>query len=335
MTKILDLDFMRNRSYPDAAPISGRNVVEIGFPRRASSHLSVVRASPATTYAENMDGTLTSFSVNTPRITDKGLLVEESRTNIFLNSFTPATQTVTVTNTTEYTFSMRGTGSIALTGGATGTVTDGSPVTVTTTSTSVTATLTGSATFMQAEAGGHATSPIPTTTAAVTRDADDVKTVQIGSLPFSGFSATEGTVLVDWYVEALGGTQAAFSLDDGTALEFINAGAKVGGSVDADVDMWARNASGTQAFLTHVGGYVAGQRCRQAVAWKVNDYASSLNGGAPLTDTLVAVPTLTTLQLGSAGASIVSAFTSINSYIRSLTYYDTRLSDARIQELSA
>ncbi len=185
----------------------------------------------------------------------------------------------------------------------------------------------------QLEAGTRATSYIPTTTTAATRAADDIKMVPSGSLPFPGFNVSEGTMLVDWYVEEIGGIQTAFSLNDGTALEFINAGAKVGGSVDADVEMWARNASGTQAFLTHIGGYVAGQRCRQAVAWKANDFVSSLNGGAPLTDTTAALPTLTTLQLGAAGASIVSSFTSINSYMRSIAYFPTRMSNADLQAL--
>lgn len=40
------------------------------------------RASPATTYAEDSSGNLVSFAANTPRITDKGILIEESRTNL-------------------------------------------------------------------------------------------------------------------------------------------------------------------------------------------------------------------------------------------------------------
>ena len=43
---------------------------------------SFSRASPATTYAEDAAGNLVSFAANTPRITDKGLLVEGSRTNL-------------------------------------------------------------------------------------------------------------------------------------------------------------------------------------------------------------------------------------------------------------
>lgn len=42
---------------------------------------SFTRAAPATTYAEDSSGNLVSFAANQPRITDKGLLIEESRTN--------------------------------------------------------------------------------------------------------------------------------------------------------------------------------------------------------------------------------------------------------------
>lgn len=44
------------------------------------------RASPATTYAEDSSGNLVAFAANTPRITDKGLLIESSRTNLVKES---------------------------------------------------------------------------------------------------------------------------------------------------------------------------------------------------------------------------------------------------------
>lgn len=44
------------------------------------------RASPAMTYAEDTAGNLVAFAANTPRITDKGFLIEESSTNLLLQS---------------------------------------------------------------------------------------------------------------------------------------------------------------------------------------------------------------------------------------------------------
>jgi len=47
---------------------------------------SFSRAAPATTYAEDSSGNLVAFAANQPRITDKGILIEGSRTNLILRS---------------------------------------------------------------------------------------------------------------------------------------------------------------------------------------------------------------------------------------------------------
>lgn len=52
----------------------------------ANSYISTSRASPATTYAPDSAGNLITFYANQPRITGRGLLVEESRANVFLHS---------------------------------------------------------------------------------------------------------------------------------------------------------------------------------------------------------------------------------------------------------
>lgn len=69
----LDMNFLRG-SYYGATP----------------SSLTVARTG-TTAYAENSAGALLSFSANVARITDKGLLVEESRTNVCLQSQTLGT----------------------------------------------------------------------------------------------------------------------------------------------------------------------------------------------------------------------------------------------------
>ena len=62
------------------------------IPVAVSDLLTCTRAS--TGYAENAGGALVLFAANEFRITDKGLLIEDQRTNYFLNSFTPVTQTI-------------------------------------------------------------------------------------------------------------------------------------------------------------------------------------------------------------------------------------------------
>lgn len=65
----IDLDFANNRTF-------GCNTF--------LDCLSIVRATPATSYAQTSSGTLTGFAANTLRMTDLGLLIEEARTNLQL-----------------------------------------------------------------------------------------------------------------------------------------------------------------------------------------------------------------------------------------------------------
>lgn len=107
----------------------------------------------------------------------EGVLLEPAATNLLLNSATLSTQTVTVSSGAVYTLSFYGSGSVTLSGAATGTTVGQSgtvrtTVTFVTSSTSLTVTVSGSVTEGQLETGSVATSVIITTGAAVTRAAD-------------------------------------------------------------------------------------------------------------------------------------------------------------------
>jgi len=102
----------------------------------------------------------------------KGALLEELRTNLFLNADVPVTQVVTVLNATNYTIQVIGTGSITLSGAGSGVVTEGNPITITTSSTSLTCTASGSLDYAQVEQGDFATSIIVSGGSTTTRNAD-------------------------------------------------------------------------------------------------------------------------------------------------------------------
>lgn len=143
---------------------------------------SITRSSVGTYF--DSTGTMQTAAINQVRenydpITREflGVLIENSATNILLNTLSLSTQTVTV-SAVEYTLSFYGTGQIVLSGAKVATVvgTGAYPVrtvyTFTPTAGSLTLTVTGTVSRAQLETGSKATSWISTTGSAVTRAAD-------------------------------------------------------------------------------------------------------------------------------------------------------------------
>jgi hypothetical protein len=175
----------------------------------------------------------------------------------------------------------------------------------------------------QLEAGAFATSYIPTVASQVTRSAD-VASVNTLS-PW--YNATEGTL----YAEAtpygvLPDTRIA-ALDDGTSLNRH----MIWGTLSSSTTRYEVITGGVaQVGLTVNGTLVANTTTKAAAAYKVNDFAFSVNGGAALTDTVGTLPSVTALRIGgSAGAPL------FNGSIRRITYYPRRLSNAEIQAITA
>ena len=150
-------------------------------PGTLDPRITFTRASSAT-YID-ASGVIQMAAVNAPRwdydpVTHalRGVLIEEARTNLLLNSATLNTQSVAVT-AQSYVLSFYGTGTVTKSGAATGAlvgtgVTQRVSQTFTPTAGALICTVTGSVTNAQLEAGSFVTSLIPTTSAAVTRAAD-------------------------------------------------------------------------------------------------------------------------------------------------------------------
>jgi hypothetical protein len=197
-----------------AGNINNKILVTMAQFERGNASRDYILTTSSARYAPRFDHTSAGAS--------RGLLIEESRTNLLLNSSVLATQTRTVT-AVAHTLSFYGTGTVALSGThsatvvGTGAYPSRSILTFTPTAGSLTLTVTGTVEFAQLEAGSSATSYIPTTTGSAVRSAD---VCNITGTNFSGFyNNSEGTLVSNAYSNALSPTtqNPVISIESGTS----------------------------------------------------------------------------------------------------------------------
>lgn len=183
-------------TYPTIRPVL---TLDFAKSRQLDPRIAFTRSSIAT-YIHPDTGLITTVPDGVARFEEDGLLIEEARTNLLLNSATLATQTVTVT-ANEHTLSFYGTGTVTLSGASTsgplvGTGSDERvELSFTPTAGSLTLTISGSVTDAQLEAGSFSTSYIPTTSSTVTRAADvaTISTANIFGDTFTTINKDFGT----------------------------------------------------------------------------------------------------------------------------------------------
>jgi hypothetical protein len=180
----------------------------------------------------------------------------------------------------------------------------------------------------QLEQGAFPTRYIPTTTAAATRSADSAVVTPISSF----YNQAEGTL----FAEAVAGTTngTASGIHQQTVVQLLE-----NNTGDILAAIYRQNSttngaffvgnSGTQADLSQAG-FTAGTNARLAAAYKVNDFALSVNGAEATTDTSGSLPTATTLRIGRYGTS--SGF--LNGHIRKIAYWPKRLTDTLLEQLT-
>ena len=110
-----------------------------------------------------------------------------------------------------------------------------------------------------------------------------------------------------------------FDATDNLIYVFLNAGQAVTQVRDGGVTQ-------TQA---NIGASNDGAFNRYAQAYKLNDLGASINGGSTVLDTSATIPAVTKAILGNP-----NGFNQLNGHIKSIVYYDVRLTDAQLEELS-
>jgi hypothetical protein len=174
----------------------------------------------------------------------------------------------------------------------------------------------------QLEAGAFATSYIPTTTTALTRNADFAS--MTGANFSSWYNASEGTLVADFTpVGAFVAARVAASLNDGSSANFMYLGTR---NASATYGANNRVSSGT---IVAIGSFGAANTSNQKAtfAYSSAGQAVTFNAAAIATATET-VPTVTQMNFG--GITAVSAST----HIRRIAYYPTRLPDATLQALT-
>ena len=256
----------------------------------------------------------------------KGLLIEETRTNLVFPSETLTTQTRTVT-AVAHTLSFYGTGTVVLSGAhiatviGTGDFPSRTTLTFTPTAGSLTLTVTGTVQFAQLEAGAFPLSYIPTTSGSAIRGAD---VCSIIGTDFSSFyNRLACTVDASFIPATIALPTSVCGTNDPRDLEIQMIG---GGNIVG----LSQTSTGSTAQLLR-SGVAVGVRQNFAFASESNNQAVCLNGG-----TVLASPTwvkntgtATIFYIGRAGFG-----GQYSGHIDRIMVFRKRLSNAKLQTLT-
>lgn len=175
----------------------------------------------------------------------------------------------------------------------------------------------------QFELGSFASSYIPTTTAAVTRAADNETATSLSAI---GYSATAGGLTVTARAPAsLAQAATLLSYNDNSTNNVIRFRMEAGGALKAEVI-----AGGvTQASLS-LGTLTAGTQFRAALSYAANDIRGCLDGGAVQSDTSASIPTVDRAMIGRGASGEWW-----NSTISRHRYWSRALTNAELQALTS
>ena len=179
----------------------------------------------------------------------------------------------------------------------------------------------------QLELGAFATSPILTSTAAATRSADVASIT--GTAFSSWYQEDEGTWFADFNGTSIASGQFSriIELNDGTSSNLIRVQQYAANLVRASV-----STNGAGQFAADNGSVAVGIRGKVAFGSAFNDAALVTNGASPTVDTAYLTPVgLTQLGIGAPPGGSTSV---LNSTIRRITYWPTRLANSTLQSIT-
>jgi hypothetical protein len=180
----------------------------------------------------------------------------------------------------------------------------------------------------QAEQGTFPTSPIVTTGTTLTRAADVLAPLSLGSW----YQPGAGTLFCECQHDGIppaAGFPRMVSLNDNTANNEISLYLNSGTSALAGI---VKNATVNQAETsgtTPITGFSEGLLIKQAMRFGTNDVAVSNNGSAVQTDNTVTLPTVTQLQCFRIGSGSI-----YSGWLRRVRYWNYGLDNALLSQVT-
>jgi hypothetical protein len=178
----------------------------------------------------------------------------------------------------------------------------------------------------QIEAGAFPTSYIPTTTTALTRNADVASMTETNFS--SWFNASEGTVYAEGLSNSSSISATILAISDGSNNNRYQLGT---GASNTVWNPFVVTSGTTVALLTQSVSFPPQTNAKIIMAYKTNDFSATTAGTSVTTDTSGNLPVVDRLLLGSSGSGTISW----NSHIRRIAFYPQRLANAQLQALTA
>jgi hypothetical protein len=144
------------------------------------------------------------------------------------------------------------------------------------------------------------------------------------------FNSVAGTM----YAEAVGVNNVAISTRRFAEFGEVTAQERsiLGYNLSFNTRFLVQDNGVTQADVQVTTGVTAGSLVKMAAAYATNDFQQASNGTLGTADTSGTLPTPTTLYLGSD--NVQTAATTLNGYLRRISYYPRRLSNAELQAIT-
>jgi hypothetical protein len=175
---------------------------------------------------------------------------------------------------------------------------------------------------VQHEVGSFPTSYIPTVASSVTRNADQAS--MTGTNFSSWYRNDEGTIVLNTRLNGWLATPTPFNISDGTSSERIIT--QIGSGVFQPVV----TDGGSTQWLGTLSAVSANTSYSVSMAYKLNDFAASMNGGAVIVDGAGTLPTVDRIHFYATGGGTVVG----SAYVRQFYFYPKRLTNAELQAVT-